>query len=299
MNDGRLALGVDIGGTKIAAGIVDESGAVLARDFRPTPNLDGAELLDAIVDMSAGLIGQTDVIAVGVGAAGWVGRDGTVRFAPHLPWRDEPVGAKLSERLGLAVVVENDADAGGWAESRFGAARGVQNALFVAVGTGIGGALITCGDLYRGFNGQAGEIGHQIAVRDGLPCMCGSRGCWEQYASGRALTRRARESGFDVDAGAPVMEAAHRGDQAAIDLFEEVGGWLGHGIASLVAVLDPEIVVVGGGVSAAGDLLLNPARAVFEASITGGSHRHCPAIVPASLGPDAALVGAAERARQS
>jgi glucokinase len=203
----------------------------------------------------------------------------------------------VATAVGVPVVVDNDANAGGWAEARFGAASGCQEALFVGVGTGIGGALVIGGQLRRGAYGTGGEIGHIIVERDGRPCPCGSRGCWEQYASGRAFLRAARESGFDVAHGAEVTAAAAAGDATAIGVFDEIGTWLGLGIAGLVAVLDPEVVVIGGGLSAAGDLLLAPTRRAFEDYLTARGRHPEPHLVVAALGPDAGLIGAAELAR--
>jgi glucokinase len=294
----RLAVGVDVGGTKIAAGVVDEAGMVIDRTELPTPTTDTAALLDAITSTARGYIRNHEVIAVGVGVAGLVSRDGDmVRSASYLPLRDEPVRDEVAAALGLPVVVDNDANAGGWAESRFGAAAGHADAVFVAVGTGIGGAIVIGDALRRGAHGIAGEIGHLIVERDGRPCPCGSRGCWEQYASGRALMRAARDAGFDIAHGSEITVAARAGDQRAIDVFDELGTWLGIGIASLVAVLDPEVVVVGGGLSRADGLLLTPARAAFVDYLTGGENRPAPKLVAAGLGPDAGLIGAADLAR--
>jgi glucokinase len=294
-----LAVGIDIGGTKIAAGVVDPDGQVLTRREVPTPVSDRQVLVDAISGLARDLAAEHPVQAIGVGVAGLVDREGaTVRFAAHLPLRDDPLRQEVAKAVGLPVVVDNDANAGGWAEARFGAAGGTRDAVFVAVGTGIGGAIIVDGRLQRGWQGAAGEIGHLIVERDGRPCPCGSRGCWEQYASGRALVRAAKEAGFDVPHGAAVTAAAAAGDERAHRVFEEIGGWIGIGIASLVAVLDPEVVVVGGGVSAAGDLLLEPARASFRTYLTARERRIEPPVLLAALGPDAGLIGAADLARQ-
>ena len=293
-----LAAGLDIGGTKIAAGVVDADGRVLTRRDVPTPVDDRQSLVDAIVGLAGDLAGEHPVHAVGVGVAGLVDREGeTVRFAAHLPLEDEPLRREVEEALGLPVVVDNDANAGGWAEARFGAARGAQDAVFVAVGTGIGGAIIIDGEVRRGWQGAGGEIGHLIVERDGRPCPCGSRGCWEQYGSGRALLRAAEEAGFDVPHGAAVTAAATSGDDRAQRVLAEIGGWLGVGIAGLVAVLDPQVVVVGGGVSAAGPLLLEPARDSFRTYLTARARRPEPQILLAALGPDAGLIGAADLAR--
>jgi glucokinase len=294
-----LAVGIDIGGTKIAAGVVDPDGKVLSRRDVPTPVTDRQSLVDAIIELACDLATEHSVEAVGVGVAGLVDREGeTVRIAAHLPLQDEPLRGEVAKALGLPVVVDNDANAGGWAETRFGAARNAQNAVFVAVGTGIGGAIIVDGRLRRGWQGAAGEIGHLIVERDGRACPCGSRGCWEQYGSGRALVRAAKEAGLDVPHGAAVTAAAAAGDERARQVLSDIGGWIGVGIACLVAVLDPEVLVVGGGVSAAGDLVLEPARDSFRTYLTSRGRRPEPSIVLAALGPDAGLIGAADLARR-
>jgi len=293
-----LAVGIDVGGTKIAAGVVDPGGRVVARRDTATPVSDRQSLVDAIIGVARDLASEHPVEVVGVGVAGLVDRAGeTVRFAAHLPFQDEPLRGELATALGLPVVVDNDANAGGWAESRFGAARGAQDAVFVAVGTGIGGAIIIDGVLRRGWQGASGEIGHLIVERDGRPCPCGSRGCWEQYGSGRALVRAAEKAGLDVPHGAAITAAAAAGDERACSVFSEIGEWVGIGIAGLVAVLDPEVVVIGGGVSAAGDLLLDPARASFRDYLTARDRRPEPPVLLATLGPDAGFIGAADLAR--
>jgi len=293
-----LTVGVDIGGTKVAAGVVDTDGNVLDRVELPTPTTDSAELVAAITGTARRLLEAHDATAVGVGVAGLVDRDGEiVRSASHLSLRDHPLREAVATAVGVPVVMDNDANAAGWAEAHFGAAAECSDALFVGVGTGIGGALVIGGQLRRGAYGTAGEIGHLLVERDGRPCPCGSRGCWEQYASGRAFLRAARDSGFDVAHGSAVTAAAEAGDEIALEVFDEVGTWLGFGIAGLVAVLDPEVVVIGGGLSAAGDLLLAPTRRAFEDYLTARGRHPEPRIVVAALGADAGLIGAADLAR--
>lgn len=294
---GTHTLGIDVGGTKIAAGVVDHTGRILATSAVPTPKESAEALYDAVITLASTLIAGHDVTAVGVGAAAFVDTAGVVQFAPHLPWRDEPVQRVLSERLGLPVLVDNDANVGGWAEARFGAARDVGDALFVAVGTGIGGALIGGNRLHRGGHGMAGEIGHLPVVTDGRACQCGLHGCWEQYASGRALVRAAIEAGLAVDHGSAVTAAALAGEATALAVFSEAGRWLGVGMAVAATILDPAIIVVGGGVSVAGDLLLEPARTALRAGLPGGLERPAPRVVEAALGPAAAIIGAADLAR--
>ena len=312
-----LTVGVDIGGTKVAAGVVTYDGQVLDHVRRETP--DRTKTPDVVEDTIVGavqdLMRRHDVHAVGIGAAGFI--DSTrshVLFSPHLSWRNEPLREAISARLRLPVVVENDANAALWAEWRFGAARGETHAVCVNLGTGIGGGLLLNGTLHRGRFGVAGEFGHMQVVPQGRRCECGNRGCWEQYASGNALVREARElaaanspvahalldrAGREVSAitGPLVTAAARDGDPAARELLQEVGQWLGVGIANLAAALDPGTVVVGGGLSEAGDLLLGPARDAFSRGLTGRRFRPEARIVQAELGNLAGLVGAADLAR--
>jgi glucokinase len=311
-----LTIGVDVGGTKIAAGVVDDTGAVVATDKVATPAADPAAVQEVIAALIATLAAQHRVEAVGVGAAGFVNaaRD-TVLFAPNLAWRDVALRAAVEERCGLPVVVENDANAAAWGEYRFGAGAGVDDLLCVTVGTGIGGGIVTGGRLYRGTFGAAAEVGHLRVIPDGRRCVCGNRGCWEQYASGRALVAEAQEvlrsgslraarlaelAGGDPVAltGPKVTAAAMEGDELSCDLLEELGSWLGQGLASLVAVLDPGLIVVGGGVSEAGELLAEPARQALARHLTARRHRPLVELRPAALGNTAGLIGAADLARQ-
>lgn len=313
---GSLTIGVDIGGTKIAAGVVDEQGRILAENRKPTPATDVAATEQAIVELVDELRRDHEVTRIGVGAAGWVNAARSlVYFAPHLAWRDEQLGEELTEACGLPVVIENDANAAAWGEHRFGAGRGIYDLLCVTVGTGIGGGLILDGSLYRGGFGIAAEYGHMQVVPGGRACRCGNVGCWEEYASGRALERVAREiaaerpedaetlrslADGDLDAisGLNVTEAAQDEDPAALAAFAEVGRWLGQGMADLVSVLDPTCIVIGGGVSEAGELLLEPARAAYEAAISGRGHRPFAELRLAEHTNDAGMMGAADLARR-
>ncbi|HEX5495275.1 MAG TPA: ROK family glucokinase [Mycobacteriales bacterium] len=311
-----FAIGVDIGGTKVAAGVVDDQGTVLDRLRRPTPSFDVDETEDAIIDAVNELADRHPVIAVGIGAAGWIASDrATVLFSPHLAWRNEPLRDALSDRIGLPVVVENDANAAAWAEYRFGAARAERVVACITLGTGIGGGLVVSGALFRGANGVACEWGHMCVVSGGRRCACGNRGCWEMYASGTALAKDARElaevspvaadrmlelAGGEAShlTGNHVTAAAREGDPSAVEIFTAMGRWLGRGIADLAAVLDPSCVVIGGGLCAAGDLLLGPAREAFAGGLTGRGFRPAAEIRLAELGPDAGLIGAADLARR-
>jgi glucokinase len=308
-------VGVDIGGTKVAAGVVDEAGRVLERFQVPTPSHDPKAVEDAIVDAVNRLRERHLVEAVGIGAAGWVDNtQSVVRFSPHLAWRDEPLRAALESRVNLPLIVDNDANAAAWAEYRFGAGAGSSVMVCLTLGTGIGGGLVINGSLFRGTYGMAGEWGHQTAVPGGHWCECGNRGCWEQYASGNALVREARallgaggaaaedlraslKVGPEALTGPHVTAAAMAGDPVAARLLGDVGRWLGLGIADVVAGLDPEVVVIGGGVSAAGELLVGPAREAFEATLTGRGFRTYARLELARFRNDAGLVGAADLAR--
>ena len=317
-----LAVGIDVGGTRIKGGLVDDDGALLDVRVRSTPgrSAPAAEVEDVITALVGDLTGlaaarRWDVAAVGVGAAGFVdARRGTVVFAPHLSWRDEPLQERLGRRLDRPVLVDNDAHAAAWAEHRFGAGRGESHLVMLTLGTGIGGAILTDGRLQRGRHGLAGEFGHQQLVPDGRRCECGNRGCWEQYASAGVLARTAREivqaGGEHATAlaracggdpgllrGEHVTQAAQEGDPAAREILADVGRWLGTGLAGVVAALDPGTVVIGGGAGLAGELLLGPARESLARRLVGRGHRPLPVVVAASLGASAGLVGAADLAR--
>jgi glucokinase len=310
-----LTIGVDVGGTKVAAGAVDERGKIVEKVKRATPAARPDDTADVIADVVLELQGRHDVSAVGIGAAGFVDETrSTVLFAPNLAWRDEQVKKRVEGRIGRPVVVENDANAALWAEAKLGAARDQQHAMLITVGTGIGGAIMIDGKLYRGHWGVAGEPGHYRVVPDGRLCGCGNRGCWEQYASGNALVAEARELARRAPSGAvrllqlgggtpdgidgpAVTQAAREGDSAALSCFEIVGSWLGHGLADLAAILDPGCFVIGGGVSEAGEMLLGPARAAYASSLTGRAYRQLADLRLAEMGPDAGLIGAADLAR--
>lgn len=307
------AIGIDVGGTKVEGLAVDEAGRVLARRREPTPASDADATTDLIAEVARGLLAEDpDAPGIGVGAAGLVDRRGAVRFSPNLAWRDFPLAERLQEGLGIPVLVDNDATVAAWGEFRFGAGRGAENMLLVTVGTGIGGGIVAGGEVFHGANGLSGEIGHVIVEPGGPRCGCGNLGCWEQMAAGRAIDRLGREAARrnpesalgrmghpDEISGVDVMEAARAGDHVAVEVFEEVGRRLGEGIAGLANVLDPDVVVVGGGVIGAGELLLAPARRAFAAAVLAPDHRPEIPIVAAALGNDAGAVGAADLARRA
>ena len=311
-----LTCGIDVGGTKIAGGVVDESGTVVEKLRVESPATDVEAIEDAIAELVGRLASRHEITAVGVGAAGYVDRArAKVLFAPNLAWRDVDLKAELEERVEVPVVIENDANAAAWGEFRFGAGHDVDDLLLVTLGTGVGGGLVVDGELYRGGFGVAAEIGHLRLVPGGVRCGCGRRGCLEQYASGSALVRDVRDlaagqstgsnsllerAGGRVEAidGPMITLAAQEGDQFALSRLAAVGDWLGQGIATLVAVLDPTVVAVGGGLSEADELLLATARESFARHLPGGEHRPVAELRKATLGNDAGLVGAADLARR-
>ncbi len=312
-----LTIGVDIGGTKVLGGVVEEDGTVIAEARRDTPAEDTGETLDRILEVIEELAGSYDVEAVGIGAAGWIDANrSTVLFAPNLAWRDEPLREEIQSRTSLPIVVENDANVAAWAEFRFGAAKDADDSMVMfTIGTGIGGGIVLGGELVRGAHGIAAELGHVLMVRDGHPCGCGSRGCIEQYASGNALSRFARESiAMDPSAGEELLkladnditkvsgpmvtQAARDGDKLALNAFEQAGYWLGQALGDITQILDPQVLVVGGGVIEAGDLLLKPARLAYIDRLPQRSKFPVAEIVAASMGNTAGVVGAADLARR-
>ena len=312
-----LAIGIDIGGTKVAAGVVDAEGRILSEARRSTPGNDPRAVERVILELVEELGRDHRIWSVGIGAAGWMDLDGgTVLFSPHLAWRNEPLRDNLQRLLRRPVLLANDADAAAWAEWRFGAGRGEDRLVCITLGTGIGGAMVMDGRVERGRFGVAGEFGHQIIMPGGHRCECGNRGCWEQYASGNALGREARilarnNSPMAQDllaavggqagkiTGAVVTELALAGDAASRELIDEVGEWLGLGLANLAAALDPGLFVIGGGLCSAGDLLVEPARKAFARNLTGRGFRPAAGISLAALGPKAGLIGAADLSRVS
>ncbi|MET7641191.1 ROK family glucokinase [Streptomyces sp. NPDC005438] len=310
-------VGIDIGGTKVMAGVVDADGRILEKVRAETPDKSKSPKVveDTITELVLDLSDRHDVHAVGIGAAGWVDADRSrVLFAPHLAWRDEPLKDALTARLAVPVMVDNDANTAAWGEWRFGAGRGEDHLVMVTLGTGIGGAILENGRVKRGKYGVAGEFGHMQVVPGGHRCPCGNRGCWEQYSSGNALVREARELaaaespvaygiidrvGGDIGeiTGPLITELARQGDAMCVELLEDIGRWLGVGIANLAAALDPSCFVIGGGVSAADELLIAPARDAFRRHLTGRGYRPEARIAKAQLGPEAGMVGAADLAR--
>lgn len=308
-------VGFDIGGTNLRAGVVTESGQIIdARSIRTPGTITELEL--GIAGLVEELRADYHVTAVGLSVAGFLDPAGeTVRFAPHLPWRDAPVRRILTGLLDLPVRLEHDANSAAWGEYRFGGARGTDNWALLAVGTGIGAALMTGGEIYRGAYGTAPEFGHLPVVPDGRPCPCGKRGCLERYCSGTALVETAVEllsSGDWPDtvltgllatsreqvSGRRVFDAAREGDvlaRAAVDSFTH---WLGEALAIVADVLDPGLILLGGGVSRDSADFLAAATRRYEGRIVGAGHRPLARVGTAELGGDAGMIGVADLARQ-
>jgi glucokinase len=301
------AIGLDIGGTKIAGFRVRDDGHVLDRRTVRTPAQDSDATVDSTIAVAKELVAH-DVRAVGIGAAGMVDHDDVVRYSPNLSYRNLAIGSRVGQALGLPCVADNDANAAAWGEFRVGAGRDVDDMLLVTIGTGIGGGIVSDGRLIHGANGFAGEIGHIIVEPGGPLCGCGNRGCWEQVASGTAVARNGRAAAAehptsllaaladgdpDRVTGRTVTEAARRNDEVAIGILVEVGRRLGEGMAGLVNVIDPQLVVVGGGAAEAGELLLGPARSVFRQAVEAPEYRPDVPVRAAELGNDAGGIGAA------
>ncbi len=296
-------IGIDIGGTKVlAVRVVD--GEVVARRRSSTPRTaDGTE--QAIVE-AVESVRTDEVVAVGLGIAGLVRwPEGSFAWGPHVAGTDVPLRSDLEGRLGLPFVVDNDANVAALAEHRMGAARGYRNVLLITLGTGIGGGIVLDDAIFRG-ESFAGEWGHMLYDPHGILCDCGKRGCWETVASGPALVRLAKEvislnpdSSFAarfVDSpivGEAITAAADAGDEIARGLVAQVGAHLGRGICSLVAIMDPDAIVIGGGLGSVGESIVAPARRVAADCLHGGAHRMLPPILVAQLGPDAGAIGAA------
>ena len=309
------AIGIDIGGTKIAGALVDENGVIVREARVPTPAHDPDAIADAVVSLIDELSEGVEVAAAGVAAAGYVdAARANIVYAPNLSWRNEPFKQKLESKLTIPVFIDNDANAAGWAEYRFGAGRGYQHMVMLTIGTGVGGAIITDGHLLRGGYGVAAELGHIRHIPNGRLCGCGRNGCIEQYGSGTALLRAAQElADSDLIAGArlaelrdenqgqltgtQVYQAISEGDAGALSILSELGIALGKTIATLAAILDPEIVVIGGGVSAAGELLLGPMREAYLGSLSARGFHPELKLVTAEFVNDAGVVGAADLAR--
>jgi glucokinase len=310
-------MGLDIGGTKVLGGVVDSGGEVLVQARRDTPAEDATKMMRLIMEVIRELADTQEVEAIGIGAAGWIdAKRATVLFSPNLAWRNEPLREEVARYVSVPVVVENDANVAAWAEFQFGAAADANDSMvMLTIGTGLGGAIVLGGELVRGAHGIAGELGHVLAVPDGQRCGCGRLGCVEQYASGSALVRFARElavrepsrasdllevAGGSAEAitGLMVTQCAKAGDPVAQEAFATLGHWLGNALADLVQIFDPQVLVLGGGVIDAGDLLLHPTQEAYTKALAQRGRLPIAEIRGALLGNTAGLVGAADLARR-
>jgi glucokinase len=310
-----LSVGIDIGGTKIAGGLVDDSGSIVRALRVDTPLTVGA-IESAVAQMIAHLAEGEDVAVAGVAAAGFIDRDrSTVYFAPNIAWRHEPLRERLETLSGIAIVIENDANAAGWAEYRFGAGEGLRDVIMLTLGTGVGGAIVVNGELYRGGHGVGAELGHMRTVPGGIQCGCGQYGCLEPYGSGRALARIAGEIADAEPTGRGAALAAARAekgkltgpaisrlvlgdDPGALAALERVAVAVGEACGSFSAILDPERFVIGGGVSQLGERLLEPMRRAYLGALPAAGSRPAADFAIAQMVNDAGVIGVADLARR-
>jgi glucokinase len=312
------AIGIDIGGTKIAGALVDDAGNILKEIKIPSPIDDSTQMVEAIGSVIAELEQGEQVIGVGVAAAGFMSADREIMYhSPNISaWRNEPLKKRIASQTHLPVMLENDANAAGWAEFRFGAGAGRKGMVMLTIGTGVGGAIISDGVLLKGGFGIGGELGHVVLIPGGRDCGCGQKGCVESYCSGTALLKSAKELAQSGEpkakrlnelmnetgelSGEQVYQAILENDLGACELLEDLGRYLGTAIGTIyVPILDPELVVIGGGVSAVGKKLLDPIEAAFEESMPAKGYRPVLEIVKATFLNQAGLIGAADLARHS
>lgn len=312
-----LSIGIDIGGTKILGALVDAQGKVVEELRIPSPAQDPDLMVDTVVELIQDLTASaTDVIAgVGVAAAGFIDADQShILYAPNLNWRNEPMRERLQQRITHPVFIENDANAAGWAEYKFGAGRGSKDMVMLTLGTGVGGAVIADYKLRRGGFGIAGELGHVRVVQDGRLCGCGRKGCVEQYSSGTAVLKAAKKlansegpmgqrlselaAGQEMT-GHHVYQALLEHDPGALSVVRTAADYLAQAMGTIQAVLDPQVYVIGGGLSEAGDIILDPIREALAANLPARGFRPEPKIVAAQFTNQAGVIGAADLARES
>ncbi len=306
-------LGIDLGGTKVLTAVADERGKILARKKIPTEPEKGQEhVIDNIIGSVLAVLEESgldksEIVRTGIGSPGPLNIEkGIIYLAPNLGWENVPISALLEERLGVPIKLENDANAAALGEKWFGAGQGIDNLLYITVSTGIGGGIIIDQKIYHGANAGAGEVGHMIIDPDGPRCGCGNRGCLEALASGTAIIRMAREavksgqetilhslSDGDVTkiSGSLIAEAARMGDQVAEDIWEKAGDYLGLGVANLVNVFNPEMIIFGGGVMKAGAFIMKPMLRSLKKRAFKESYRSLK-IKQAALGNDVGVKGA-------
>lgn len=308
------SIGIDIGGTKIAAGLVSPDGEVSQVIRVASPASDPALMTNTVVDLINRLAEGNEIDAVGIAAAGFIdSKRNEILYSPNLQWRHEPLKTRVQEQVDFPVSLENDANAAAWAEFRFGSAKHFKSMVMLTIGTGVGGAIIDDGRLIHGGFGIGGELGHIRLINGGRQCGCGQRGCLEQYGSGTAFLKAARKlatsdgpagrrlrelaSENGILTGAEVSQAITEGDVGALTLLRELGDYLGQGLASIVAVLDPEVCVIGGGVSIAGEKLTEPIFFSYLNNLPAKGYRPELEVIAAKLGNDAGIIGAADLAR--
>ncbi len=308
------SIGIDIGGTKIAAGLVSPDGELSQVTKVPSPASDPELMTNTVVGLIEKLSEGREIESVGIAAAGFIDVDrNEILYSPNLQWRHEPLKSRVQERIDFRVTLENDANAAAWAEFKFGSAKHAKSMVMLTIGTGVGGAIIADGQLVRGGFGIGGELGHIRLINGGRQCGCGQRGCLEQYGSGTAFLKAARNlatsdgpagrrlrelaSETGILTGAEVSQAISEGDVGALSLLSELGDYLGQGLASIVAVLDPEVCVIGGGVSIAGEKLTEPIYFSYLNNLPAKGYRPELDVIAAKLGNDAGIIGAADLAR--
>lgn len=308
-----LTIGIDIGGTKISAGVVDSSGNLIDSSRCSTPLEGGKELISSVIGLIKELNKKHEIKGIGVSIAALISSDyGTIVGAPNIANLSKlNFVNEFKEEFKLPIIIENDANAAMWAEFKFGNAKGLNPVMFFIIGTGVGGGLVIDSKLFKGANGIGAEFGHMCVVPDGLLCGCGSKGCIEQYASGGALIRYANEAllanpdkseevlsfGEGKLSGAALTKAAKAGNELALAAFSTQADWLGLACASYSLIIDPQAIIIGGGVVDAGELFLAPVRAAMRKYMPFAESHVPPKIIAAKFGNDAGLIGAAELVR--
>ena len=308
-----LTIGIDIGGTKISAGVVDSSGNLIDSSRCSTPTEGGKELISSVINLIKEFNKKYEIKGIGISIAALISSDyGTIVGAPNIANLSKlNFVNEIKEEFKLPIIIENDANAAMWAEFKFGNAKGLNPVMFFIIGTGVGGGLVIDGKLFKGANGIGAEFGHMCVVPNGLLCGCGSKGCIEQYASGGALIRYANEAllanpdkseevlsfGEGKLSGTALTKAAKAGNELALAAFSKQADWLGLACASYSLIIDPQAIIIGGGVVDAGELFLAPVRAAMRKYMPFAESHVPPKIIAAKFGNDAGLIGAADLVR--
>ncbi len=308
-----LTIGIDIGGTKISAGVVDSSGNLIDSSKCSTPAEGGKDLISSVVNLVKELNKKYEIKGIGISIAALISSDyGTIVGAPNIANLSKLNFAnEIKEEFKLPIIIENDANSAMWAEFKFGSAKGLNPVMFFIIGTGVGGGLVIDGKLFKGANGIGAEFGHMCVVPNGLLCGCGAKGCIEQYASGGALIRYANEAllanpdkseevlsfGEGKLSGTALTKAAKAGNELALAAFSKQADWLGLACASYSLIIDPQAIIIGGGVVDAGELFLTPVRAAMRKYMPFAESHVPPKIIAAKFGNDAGLIGAADLVR--